>query len=102
MVNWFTASVTVKEGKPCRPRTWGYFTTKEKAIEDVETGAKFYAEGGYYTHVVIEAVPASDEPSVGPSHQRETLWYELDHKVGTSKAVDKPEILKNIVMFTLG
>lgn len=42
--------------KPRDSRTWGWFKTKEEAIESAKSSAGFYCEDLYYTHVVIEKV----------------------------------------------
>jgi hypothetical protein len=102
MMHWFVASVTVKPDTPRRTRTWGYFRELDNAIQHVQDTVPFYSERGYYTHVVLEGIPAADALGERESWTREEIWFELDWKTETATRVDKPEGLERIINFTLG
>lgn len=104
-MHWFVASVAVNPKKPTRPRTWGYYRELANAIKCVKEGVSFHSERGYYTHVVIENIPASDrspEEREQDPWTREEVWFELDYETKTATRCDKPARCARLVNFTLG
>jgi hypothetical protein len=67
----YTGSLAQRQRAP-RARCWGYFATKEKAIDAVKRSPDFFSEHSYYTHVVIER---SEEGLL--SYDTKATWIEL-------------------------
>ncbi len=97
---WTWATVKVEDSKGVigkRWRVWGYFFTKEEAVDYVENhDPSLFREGSWYDHVVIESVKPGENYD-----SREEIWYRLvsDTQI---EPCGRPDKLKNIVHLTLG
>lgn len=99
-------------------RTWGWFKTKEEAMQSAIDSASFYCEDLYYTHVIIEKVPYAQLP-----YDHKPTWMifkELETPIKkthtdkdgieteytityTAEVIDKaPEGMSNIVGWSMG
>lgn len=78
-----------------RMRTWGWFGSEAAAEEYVMSSGRFLAEGRYYTHVVIEQVPAGVIWT-----DRKEQWFELRDEV--ARRCERPPELDRVSHFALG
>lgn len=89
---WLVTSVSAVRGHRC----WGWFLTKERAIEAVEGNYGDINECGHYEYAVIESAA---EGILGILNGEE-VW--LEWREGRYVQCDKPADFHNVVNFGMG
>jgi hypothetical protein len=64
---------------PTSTRPWGWFSTKERALESCERSASWYCEHGYYDHLVVEEFREAYD------YGRDPVWYRVDFNEETQE-----------------
>ena len=90
-------SVNIEQPVP-RTRCWGYYFSKNEAIEAVKNNTGDLVECGYYSHAVIEEIKEGIlQVDLTP------LWFRFtDQEVGKAVEIDRPPDQIGIVNYGMG
>lgn len=91
---WCWASVS---GDGYGTHIWGFSHTREGAVKWASQGGELHAEGGRYTHVVVEKVTPGSLYG-----DKEEVWFALPDKGAKVVPCAKPARLKDTICFTIG
>lgn len=93
---WCWASVN-GDGPGYGTHIWGFSHTRENALKWASQGGELHAEGGRYSHVVMERVTPTNLYG-----DKDEVWFALPDKGAKVVPCEKPERLKNTICFTIG
>jgi len=83
----FIYALVSVNGKDFRSRTWSYWSSKEKAINDGVHGFRsngkvsyeFFSEQMYYTHLVVEKIALDYQLMINDKGE-DNVWFEFTPK----------------------
>lgn len=92
---WTVTTVGIHEKDRVETRTWGYYLTREEAIEDMHRCVD--TEAGYYTHAIIEEFA----PGIY-AHVLDDRWFEWSDAMSGWKRCAKLESEAHIINYGMG